>query len=216
MKLYPLDTPKLLELVASWLAQKQNYQWLDFGNGRQIVTPALLKIMAQRETHFLRAFTSDRADIPIGIVGLNGVDRTFKTAMFWGAVGEKSFRNRGYSTVASSKFLTLAFRDLGLHAINTWAVDHNQSLRIIERLGFRFIGRQRQCHYIDGRAYDRLIFDLLASEHKEAGSSRGPLDPRRQPIARPAHGAPGKPGAERVHRVQDRLVDCNHNDEGLR
>jgi hypothetical protein len=29
------------------------------------------------------------------------------------AVGEKSFRNRGYSTVASSKFLTLAFRDLG-------------------------------------------------------------------------------------------------------
>jgi len=81
--------------------------------------------------------------------------------------GEKSFRNRGYSTFASSKFLTLAFRDLGLHAINTWAVDHNQSLRIIERLGFRFIGRQRQCHYIDGRLYDRLTFDLLASEHRE-------------------------------------------------
>src|SRR6266852_8903908 len=117
MNLLPLATPKILELVSGWLAQKQNYQWLDFGNGRQIVTPALLKIMAQRETHFLRAFTSDRADIPIGIVGLNGVDRTFKTAMFWGAVGEKSFRNRGYSTVASAKFLTLAFRDLGLHAI---------------------------------------------------------------------------------------------------
>ena len=98
--------------------------------------------MAQRETNFLRAFTSDREDIPIGIVGLNGVDRTFKSATFWGAVGEKSFRNRGYSTVASSKFLTLAFRDLGPHAINPWAVEHNPSLRIIERLGFRFIGAQ--------------------------------------------------------------------------
>ncbi len=140
MKLYPLDTPELLELVAGWLARKENHQWLDFGNGRQIITPALLK--------------------------------TFKTAMFWGAVGEKSFRNRGYSTVAGSKFLTLGFRDLGLHAINTWAVGHNQSLRIIERLGFRFIGRQRQCHYIDGRPYDRLMFDLLASEHRELGDER--------------------------------------------
>ena len=172
MKLYPLDTPELLELVAGWLARKENHQWLDFGNGRQIVTPALLRIMAQRETHFLRAFTSDRDDIPIGIVGLNSVDRTFKSATFWGASGEKSFRNRGYSTFASSKFLTLAFRDLGLHAINTWAVDHNQSLRIIERLGFRFIGRQRQCHYIDGRPYDRLLFDLLASEHQELDEAR--------------------------------------------
>jgi RimJ/RimL family protein N-acetyltransferase len=169
MKLLPLDRPELLELVAGWLARKENHQWLDFGNGGQIVTPALLRIMAQRQTHFLRVFTSDRDDIPIGIVGLNSVDRIFKTATFWGAVGEKSFRNRGYSTVASSKFLTLAFRDLGLHAINTWAVDHNQSLRIIERLGFRFVGRQRQCHYIDGRPYDRLMFDLLASEHRELG-----------------------------------------------
>ena len=155
-----------------WLALKENYEWLDFGNGSQPVTPALLKIMAQRETHFLRAFTSDRDDVPIGILGLNSVDRTFKTAMFWGATGEKSFRNRGYSTFASSKFLTLAFRDLGLHAINTWAVDHNQSRRIIERLGFRFVGRQRQCHCIDGRRYDRLLFDLLASEHRELDEGR--------------------------------------------
>src|SRR6266446_10877092 len=87
MKLLPLDRPELLELVAGWLARKENHQWLDFGNGRQIITPALLKIMAQRETHFLRAFTSDREDIPIGIVGLNSVDRIFKTAMFWGQSG---------------------------------------------------------------------------------------------------------------------------------
>ena len=52
MKLLLLDRPELFELVAGWLARKENHQWLDFGNGRQIVTPALLKIMAQRETIF--------------------------------------------------------------------------------------------------------------------------------------------------------------------
>lgn len=172
MKLLPIDRPGLFEVVAGWLARKENYQWLDFGHGRQSITPALLKIMTQRESHFLRIYTSDRDDDPIGILGLNNVDRTFKTATFWGASGEKSFRNRGYSTFASSRFLTLAFRELGLEAINTWAVDQNPSLRILERLGFRLVGRLRQCHYIDGRPYDRLLFDLLAGEQRELDEQR--------------------------------------------
>jgi RimJ/RimL family protein N-acetyltransferase len=180
MKLLPLDTPEIIELVAGWLVPKENHQWLDFGDGRQPFTPTLLKIMAQRETHFMRVYTSDRDDTPIGIVGLTRVDHTFKTAMFWGVSGEKSFRNRGYSTIASSKLMTLAFRDLGLHAINTWAVEHNPSVRIIERLGFRFLGRQRQCHYIDGRLYDRLLFDLLASEHRELDEARWHRNERSQ------------------------------------
>jgi RimJ/RimL family protein N-acetyltransferase len=180
MKLLPLDRPERFELAASWLARKENHQWLDFGNGRQPFTPTLLKIMAQQETHFMRVYTSDRDDTPIGIVGLTRVDRSFKTAMFWGVSGDKSFRNRGYSTIASSKLLTLAFRDLGLHAVNTWAVDCNTSLRTIERIGFRFIGRQRQCHYIDGRLYDRLLFDLLASEHRELDEARWHRNERSQ------------------------------------
>src|SRR5262249_49418023 len=45
MRLVPLDSPRLFDLAAGWLALKENYQWLDFGDGRQLVTPALLKIM---------------------------------------------------------------------------------------------------------------------------------------------------------------------------
>jgi len=172
MKLLPLDTPECIELVASWLALKENYQWLNFGAGRQIVTPALLKIMAQRDTHFLRTYTADEDDLPIGIVALNDVDRVNGTATLWGAAGDKSFRNRGYATHAGSKLLTLAFRELGLKAINTWVVENNPSLRVVERLNFRYIGRQRRCHCIDGRFYDRLFFDLLAEEHQEVAQEQ--------------------------------------------
>ena len=59
------------------------------------------------------------------------------------------------------------FRELGLRAIHTWIVEHNASIRMTKRLKFRPIGRQRQCHCIDGHVYDRLWFDLLASEHEE-------------------------------------------------
>lgn len=167
MKLLPLDRLAHFELAAGWLAQEENHQWLDFGNSRQAFTPALLKIMAQRETHFLRLYTAHDDDAPIGIVGLNNVDRNFGTATLWGVAGDKSYRHRGYTGIAASGLLTLAFREIGLHSVNTWVVDHNTSQRSVERLGFRFIGRQRQCHYIGGRAYDRLLFDLLACEHRE-------------------------------------------------
>ncbi len=52
--------------------------------------------------------------------------------------------------------------------MNAWTVETNTpSLGLLQRLNFRYIGRERRCHYIDGQPYDRLLFDLLASEHKE-------------------------------------------------
>lgn len=167
MKLLPLYAPDVFELVAGWLARKENYQWLDFGNGLQVITPTLLKVMVQRETHFLRAYTSNRDGTPIGLVGLNSINTAFRSATFWGLSGDKSFGNRGFSTYASSRLMSIAFSELGLESVNTWAVEHNPSIRTIERLGFREIGRLRRCHWIDGRPYDRRLFDLLAGEHRE-------------------------------------------------
>lgn len=201
MKLLPLSTPEVFELVASWLARKENYQWLDFGNGRQTVTPALLKIMSQRDSHLMRVYTLPGTDVPIGIVGLSNLDRAFKTATLWAIAGEKSFHSRGYAAIASSKLLSIAFRELGLRAVNAWVVDHNPSLRGVERMGFRFIGRQRLCHCIDGRAYDRLLFDLLAQEHQELELGRRrhrrapPAEPVPEERVAPAHGGVLSPQA---------------------
>lgn len=167
MKLLSIDRPELIALVASWLAEKENHQWLDFGSERERMTPAFLKIIAQRESNVLRVFTADDERTPIGVAGLNNVDRRFRTAMVWVVLGDKSYSRRAYASRAVSKMLTLAFEELGLAAINTWTVEHNPSLGVAERNNFRFIGRQRQCHYIDGHPYDRLLFDILASEHKE-------------------------------------------------
>ena len=168
MKLLPLDNSDLIRLVAGWLSLKENYQWLDFGNGKQILTPEWLKISSQRDTEVVRAYTQDDDATPVGVVGLTSVDRAFGTARIWVVAGDKSFAARGNASRAASKLLTHAFRDLKLQAVNTWIVEHNPSLRIARRLHFTLIGRQRRCHVIDGQTYDRLWFDLLASEHEEA------------------------------------------------
>lgn len=167
MKLKPVDSLEFIDLVAGWLSLKENYQWLDFGADHQAPTPLLVKVMSQRETNVLRVFTADDDQTPIGVVGLHNVDRRFKTATVWAVLGEKSYARQGYATRAVSKMLTVGFHELGLVAINSWAVEHNPSVAIGAPTNFRLIGRQRQCHYIDGRAYDRILFDILASEHKE-------------------------------------------------
>ena len=166
VRLKPLDSPELIQTAANWLAEKDNYQWLQFGDGRHILTPQLLKILAQKDTHVLRVYTADDGT-PLGIVGLEEVNRNFRTARLWVVAGEKNRCRRGYATQAVSKMLTLAFQELGLHSVSTWIVEHNPSVRVAEHVRFKFIGRQRQCHWMDGVAYDRLWFDLLASEHKE-------------------------------------------------
>ena len=167
MELFPLQSPEHLELAASGLQCPDTYQWLDFGKGVQGVAATLLRIMVQRDSHFIRLYSPEAGEPPVGIVGLNNVDRQFRTATLWGVAGDKQFRHRGLAQLAASRLLTLAFGELGLQAINTWAVDANCSVRSVRRLGFRYIGRQRQCHVIDGVVHDRLLYDLLAIEHRE-------------------------------------------------
>jgi RimJ/RimL family protein N-acetyltransferase len=185
MMLRPLLRGADFELAASWLQRKENNQWLDFGNGRQCITPMLLRIMQQRDSHLLRLYAPHTSGSAIGIVALQNVDRNMRTATLWGVAGDKSFRHRGCAHIAASWLLTLAFRELGLHSVNTWTVAHNASQRAVVRLGFRFIGRQRQCHFIDGQPYDRLLFDLLASEHRELEDAG-----RAVPMERSLAGAP--------------------------
>lgn len=167
MILRPMESAEDYELAAGWLQLRENNQWLDFGGPRQGVTPALLKIMAQRQTSFIRLFSPFGDEAAIGMVALNNVDRNMRTGSLWAVAGDKSFRFRGLTQIAASRLLTVAFQELGLHTVNTWTVEHNVSVRSVLRLGFRFVGRQRQCHFIDGQPYDRLLFDLLASEHRE-------------------------------------------------
>ena len=167
MLLIPPDSTELLEHVSRWLSAKENYQWLDFGEGRQLVSREWLKLAMQRQTTVLRVFTSDREYLPIGVAGLSHVNTHFGTASIWVVLGDKSFARQGYATRALSRLLSHGFHELELRSIHTWIVESHPAAELVKRLNFRPVGRQRACHVVDGRIYDRLWFDLLATEHQE-------------------------------------------------
>ena len=166
MKLMLIEGP-VIQLVAHWMEQEENYQWLDFGSGNQLLSATALKFMTQRDTHLLRVFTPDEDYTPIGVVVLTDINHKFKTARLWAVLGDKGYGAKGYTRRAISKILTIGFDELGLESVYTWIVDKNApSIRMTQHLNFTFSGRQRRCHYIDGQPCDRLLADLLASEHK--------------------------------------------------
>ena len=167
MNLRPLESSDI-GLVAGWLSQSENYQWLDFGNGIQILSPALLKLMRQNEKHCLRLYSVTGREHPVGLVALSNIDKCFKTALLWYVLGDKTVGRQGHTTKAVSKLLGTGFKELSLHAISAWAVEANHpSIRVLEKNGFRYIGKQRSCHIIDGIPMDRLLFDLVSEEYVE-------------------------------------------------
>lgn len=157
--------PAGVETVASWLADEENHKWLDFGGGVQALGAVTLRTMLQRGTHAFRLFFADAGPAPAGVVGLVALDRRFKTAALWYVLGDKRHAGRGLTTRAVAEVLAEAFGALGLGAVNAWAVDRNvASQRVLERCGFKRIGRQRRCHVVDGEVCDRLHYDLLPEE----------------------------------------------------
>ena len=170
--LIPPESPELFQLVTGWLGRRENYQWLEFHDARPQASREWLKVAMHRQTAVLRVFTSDREYKPIGVVGFNKISSQFGSANIWVVLGDKAYARQGYATRALSRLLTHGFAELGLRSINAWTVEQNVALEIVRRLGFRSIGRQRQCHCIDGRPFDRLWFDLLANEHKELHDER--------------------------------------------
>src|SRR5580765_4774931 len=116
MQLLPLDSPERIRLASGWLTQKENYQWLDFGDGRQLVSAEWLKVAMQRGSYVLRIFTADDDETPIGVVGLSNINPHFNTASIWVVLGEKRHSGRGYATRATCAMLTLGFGQLGIGA----------------------------------------------------------------------------------------------------
>jgi ribosomal-protein-alanine N-acetyltransferase len=78
-------------------------------------------------------------------------------------------RDKGYVTEATRAVIAYGFTELGLHKIKIGHVHVNdKSHRVIEKLGFRSVGAERQEFCWDNQSppvwYDHHIYEMLASD----------------------------------------------------
>jgi ribosomal-protein-alanine N-acetyltransferase len=72
---------------------------------------------------------------------------------------------KGLMTEAATLAMRWGFETLGLHKITVYCFDDNVgSRRVIEKVGFRFVGRAEEDVWRDGRWFAHLRYELLAAE----------------------------------------------------
>ncbi len=108
----------------------------------------------------------DRATLqPIGRTELDNINYRDRSADFGIEICEANYRGHGYGTETAQLMLDYAFTALGLHniALETW--EYNRAAqRAYAKAGFREIGRRRQAKFMNGKLWDIVYMDCLATE----------------------------------------------------
>lgn len=116
----------------------------------------------------------EHAGIPIGCIGVHGITWALRAVRYdraeLGYWLGRSMWGQGLMSEAAAAVVRWAFDTLGLHKLNVMCFEENTgSRRVIDRCGFRFVGRLEEDIWRDGRWHAHLRYELTA------GSARSPL-----------------------------------------
>ncbi len=151
------------------------HRWIsDFGTGRTLGFPPRPMTIEQETAWYDGRAVEGEASFtiyerpalrPIGNTGLHGVDHRNRSAVFGIMIGEPDCRGKGYGTEATRLMLDYAFTALGLHNVLLTCYEFNfAGRRAYAKAGFKEIGRRRQCRWLNGRLWDEIFMDCLATE----------------------------------------------------
>ena len=84
-------------------------------------------------------------------------------------IGDESNRSNGYGTETLKLLLDYGFNYLNLNNIMLTVKSFNErAIKCYEKVGFKEFGRRRESYFLNGKYYDDVHMDILASEFKES------------------------------------------------
>ena len=157
--LWPLVSDRRLTNFLAWEAHQS------LAETESMITALSAAQQAGRSFHWV---VSHAGQI-VGLVSLIDVCRKHRSwtlnraeLAYW--IGPPHQR-RGYATEASAAVVAFGFGALQLHKIRVYhAADNSASSRTIEKLGFRFVGEEKEAFQKNGIWHHLRHFELLVSE----------------------------------------------------
>jgi RimJ/RimL family protein N-acetyltransferase len=151
-------------------------RWInDFGTTRTLGVPPRPMTLEQETAWYEQAAVDDArtgftiyeraTGRVIGNCGLHEVYLANRRTVVGIMIGEPDARGRGYGTEAMRLLLDYAFTVLGMHSVMLTVFEYNGAgRRCYEKVGFREMGRRRESRWYNGRFWDEIHMDILASE----------------------------------------------------
>ena len=145
-------------IVAQWLSEPEINQWLSSDWRGQTVDPTLIAVAVRnRKNRFYLVRCDGEA---CGLVALGDLDLTDRIAMIWYVLGNKDVEHRGITTSAVRELVRAAFNEMELESLHAWVMaDNTASGRVLEKAGFKEVGRLRSAASHNGKRLDRIYFD---------------------------------------------------------
>jgi ribosomal-protein-alanine N-acetyltransferase len=118
---------------------------------------------------FVMAIVATEADVHIGNIALQSIDRLNRSAEYAIVLGEKDYWRGGYGREASDLLIRHGFDQLNLQRIYLGTPENNAGMRrLAESLGMREEGRQRRAFFKNGAYEDIILYGLLSEEFTPA------------------------------------------------
>ena len=151
------NDPEFEKMIVGWsfpVLKKDQREW--FGNCKDDLSR-------------LRFIIATEQDGAVGLIGLRDIDwKNGKASGLGIRIAKKEIRSRGLGTDAQMTLMKYAFEELRLHRINASAVTYNiPSLKLLEKVGFKIEGRQREAIYKNGEYHDVILMGCLKSDYEE-------------------------------------------------
>jgi RimJ/RimL family protein N-acetyltransferase len=133
-----------------------------------------LQEQQKSSTAFVFAVRLRENDELIGVVEIEGIQWTHRTAWLAIAVGPATHRGRGYGYESLRLALRFAFHELNLYRVQLSVFAYNErAIRLYERLGFQREGVYREFLERDGRRHDMILYGILRHEWQAAEAATG-------------------------------------------
>ncbi len=104
-------------------------------------------------------------------ISFNAWGRRFTSADVGLAIGEKSCWRKGYGSEVVDLLLKECFEQLNLHRAGWWTYDdHEASIALAKKMGFKEEARLRENVYFDNKFHDTVVLGLLKKEYDKSRS----------------------------------------------
>lgn len=101
----------------------------------------------------------------IGNCGIQGIDQLRQCAEVGLFIGDEKNRNKGFGKEVLNLLLDYGFDYLNLNNVMLKVFSFNErAISCYKKVGFKEIGRRRQCYYLKGKFYDEVYMDILREE----------------------------------------------------